>query len=63
MGSGDVGDHIAHLPVAMVLFILPVVSIAGYVAKLLAISMEVQMVLDMVHLVKKLIRTMSTELV
>jgi hypothetical protein len=63
MESGGIGDHIARLVVAMVLFMLPVVSTAGYAGKLSAINMEAQMVLDLVHLVKQLIHTMSMELV
>jgi hypothetical protein len=61
MESGGVGDHIARQVVAMVLFMLPVVSTAGYVGKLLAINMEAQMVLEILHLVKQLIHTMSME--
>ena len=61
MESGDAGDHTPHQPVAMVLFILSVISTARYVEKLLAISMVVQTVLDMVQLVKQLIHTMSME--
>ena len=63
MESEDVGDQRPHLVAAQLLSTLPVVSTTECVGELLAIRLEVWMHLEVVHVVKQLIHTMSMELV